>query len=342
MAGVALLRRRALVLPDGAARLALVRRWGVSVASLLSGLLALFVFRRGVPHVGWIAGYAVVLWGLAAGLRQARDRLLARGRAGVVRAGDYAVQTLCHGLLLFVLPGYVAATTLDGPTAPFLVLLAGAALLTTVDPWYRIVVAPRPWAGRAVFGLSLFAGGQVALVLVGLPPGAAVPLSAALAVVALVLVEAGLAARWGRLAALGVGGSLLAATLAWLATPWIPPVPLSLVRPTMARDVVGLEPVGALVRVSAAELAAGGGLVAFTPVAAPARLRQPVLHRWRHEGREVGRVLLTTPVQGGRRAGFRTYSRKRDFPADPTGRWTVDVLTAEGQLVGRVRFRVDP
>jgi len=26
----------------------------------------------------------------------------------------------------------------------------------------------------------------------------------------------------------------------------------------------------------------------------------------------------------------------------PTGRWAVDVLTASGQLIGRVRFRIDP
>ena len=55
----------------------------------------------------------------------------------------------------------------------------------------------------------------------------------------------------------------------------------------------------------------------------------------------VSTVSLPTPVQGGRLGGFRTYSRKSDFPADARGRWSVDVVTAAGQLVGRVRFRVD-
>ena len=53
-------------------------------------------------------------------------------------------------------------------------MLAAAALLTTVDPWYRAVVHPRPWLGLAFFGFSLFAGLNVALPLVGVPPAGAV------------------------------------------------------------------------------------------------------------------------------------------------------------------------
>ncbi len=49
-----------------------------------------------------------------------------------------------------------------------------------------------------------------------------------------------------------------------------------------------------------------------------------------------------SPVHGGRREGFRTFSRKTGFPADPVGRWTVDVVTGSDQLLGRLRFRVVP
>jgi hypothetical protein len=55
----------------------------------------------------------------------------------------------------------------------------------------------------------------------------------------------------------------------------------------------------------------------------------------------VSTVQLQTPVQGGRAGGFRTFSRKTDFPPNVYGRWTVDVVTASGQLIGRLRFRVD-
>ena len=60
---------------------------------------------------------------------------------------------------------------------------------------------------------------------------------------------------------------------------------------------------------------------------------------WRREGRIINVVRLT-PVEGGRREGYRTFSRKTAFPADSVGRWTVDVMTASGQLIGRLRFRV--
>ena len=36
--------------------------WGISLASLALGLCTLFVFRRGLPHVGWIVGYVLLLW----------------------------------------------------------------------------------------------------------------------------------------------------------------------------------------------------------------------------------------------------------------------------------------
>ena len=39
-----------------------LRRWGISFASLAGGILTLFVFRRGLPHVAWIIGYLLLLW----------------------------------------------------------------------------------------------------------------------------------------------------------------------------------------------------------------------------------------------------------------------------------------
>jgi len=327
--------RRARWLP------AFLRRWGISLGSLASGLVTLLVFRRGLPHVGWLVGYVVALWVLFAVLTQGRAALVRRGRRVVVRAGEYTIQTLYHGLLLFVLPGYFASTTFDGPTLPFFLVLVAVALLTTIDPWYQAVVDPRPWLGAALFAFALFAGLNVALPLVGLSPGTAVLASAALAGIA--LAPSWLRTRGGTAGGLGRAAVIaaVAALAAWIGRPAIPPAPLHLVGPVVARGVLDLTPVDPVRRLTVTELRAWGGLVAFTPVAAPAGLRQPIEHRWRHDGRVVSTVRLATPVEGGRSAGFRTYSRKADFPVAPAGRWTVDVLTASGQLIGRVRFRVD-
>ncbi len=335
-------RHQGLAAGDARAWRTFLRRWGISLASLASGLLTLFVFRRGVPRVAWLVGYVVVLWLLVAALAPVRARLLAAGRRRVVSAGEYTIQTLYHGLLLFVLPGYFASTTLDGPTAPFFLVLTLAALVTTVDPWYQAIVSPRPWLGRAFFAFALFAGLNVALPLVGVPPEGALLGSAGLAGLAVTPAYARPAGSWGTAVGLAVGSTASAVGLAWLVLPAIPPVPLQLVAPTMARDVIDRTPVDPVSGASQAVLAEGAGLVAYTPVAAPAGLRQPILHRWSHDGRPVTIVRLPTAIEGGRLGGFRTFSRKTDFGPDAAGRWTVDVLTASGQLIGRLRFTVEP
>ncbi|PYO52727.1 MAG: hypothetical protein DMD84_08605, partial [Candidatus Rokuibacteriota bacterium] len=95
--------------------LAFARTWGVSLASFVGGLLTLFVFRRGLPRVGLIVGYLLLLWLLVALLVQVRDTLAASERRThrlVLGATEYLVQTLYHGVLLFLLPAYWAATTL--------------------------------------------------------------------------------------------------------------------------------------------------------------------------------------------------------------------------------------
>jgi hypothetical protein len=336
-------RRSELAVTDWAAWRAFLTRWAVSVASLVGGLLTLFVFRRGVPHVGWIVGYVVVLWLLFTVLTQGRQRLLDRGRRLVLAAGEYTVQTLYHGLLLFVLPGYFASTTFDSVTAVFFLVLVGAALLTTIDPWYRALVHPYPWAGRALFAFAIFAGLNVALPLVGVPPAWAIRGSAALAGLVLMPAFRERAGTWRRAGARAGTAAAVAVAVVWLARPAIPPAPLQLAHPVLARAVVNLEPVDPVVGpVPAARLAEWGGLTAYTPVVAPAGLRQPIAHEWRHEGRLVTTTRLATPALGGRAAGFRTFSRKSDFGADVLGRWSVDVVTASGQLIGRLRFTVVP
>jgi uncharacterized protein DUF5924/DUF2914 family protein len=336
-------RQHTVAVTDWAAWRSFLTRWAVSLASLIAGLVALLVFRRGVPHVGWIVGYVVVLWLLFAVLTQTRQRLVAGGRRLVLVAGDYTIQTLYHGLLVFVLPGYFASATFDAATGAFFLVLAGAALLTTIDPWYRVLVHPYPWVGRGLFAFAIFAGLNVALPLVGVPPAWGLLGSAVLAGLSLTPAFVELAGSWVRAAGWGVVAAVAGAGLLWLGLAAVPPAPLQLVRPTLARGVDTLapvEPIGA--RVPAATLAAWGGLAAYTPVVAPAGLRQPIVHEWRHDGRVVSTVHLPTPVLGGRTEGFRTFSRKADFPPDPRGQWSVDVRTASGQLIGRLRFTVVP
>src|SRR2546427_9790179 len=87
--------------------LAWLSRWGVSFASLGGGLLTLLVFRRGLPNVGWIVGYLLLLWLLFAVFIEMRQALASseqKSRRLIVSAGGYTLQTPYHRPLPFVLP----------------------------------------------------------------------------------------------------------------------------------------------------------------------------------------------------------------------------------------------
>jgi hypothetical protein len=124
----------------------------------------------------------------------------------------------------------------------------------------------------------------------------------------------------------------------------VPPAPLFLARAVAARGVAELEPVEPVVGgvVPAATVLEWGELAAYTAVYAPAGVRQPIAHVWWRNGARLARVTLPTPVRGGRRQGFRTYSRYADLEPPVDGRYRVDVVTASGQLIGRLRFTVTP
>lgn len=320
--------------------------WPISIASLLLGFAVLFVFRRGLPHVGWIVGYLLLLWLVSVLVTALRGSSPVRPRRGVVvTVGDYTIQTLYHNLLLFVLPAYYAAATLDSPNAVFPALVAAGALVTAVDPVYRWLVHPRPWLNHALLGFSFFAALNVALPLIGVQTLVALEGSAVLAALALAPAfrRAG-ASTWLRAHGRALASAVVALALVWYARPLVPPAPLFLARAVLAQGVAELEPVEPVPGgvVSAATVLGWGEMTAFTAVYAPAGVRQPIAHVWWREGERLAHVILPTPIRGGRRPGFRTYSRYTDLKPPVAGRYRIDVVTASGQLIGRLRFLVTP
>lgn len=320
-----------------------LKRWGISVLSLGLGVATIFVFRRGLPHVGWIVGYLLLLWLLFAFITELRQPLERHGRRRIVGAADYAIQSLYHGLLLFVLPAYWASATLDSPNVLCLAGVAAGAFVTAVDPWYAAVVRPRRWLNRALLGFSIFTALNVALPLLGIRPILALEGAAALTAVAMMPVfrERG-ALTWRQAYARSIVLALVAVAAVWFGRVAVPPAPLFVTKATAARSVTLLEPVEPMDGpIPASTVAGWGGIAAYTAVYAPAGLRQPIEHVWWKDGRLVGSVPLS-PVRGGRKEGFRTYSRKTDLKPPYAGRYHVDVVTVSGQLIGRLRFTVIP
>ncbi len=319
-----------------------VQRWGVSFGSLVVGALTLFVFRRGIEYFPWFVGYLLLLWlaGVAfAGVRQARA---ARSPRMLWMVVDYTIQSLFHALLLFLLPIYYASTTLASKNVWFLILLVAGAILTAIDPWYRAIILRYRRLEVPLFGFGIFASLNVAFPLLRVRSNWALILSGIVSMLALTPVfRRGAAASWWRAFLRAAVLGAVVALLLWPVRAWIPPVPLQLTRATFARSVSGLEPEQPVSILSAEEVRSRGGIAAFTAVAAPAGLREPVYHVWQRNGTTVARIPLS-PISGGRPEGFRTYSRKTDLGPNPAGTWIVDVLTAHDQLIGRVRLTVTP
>jgi len=70
---------------------------------------------------------------------------------------------------------------------------------------------------------------------------------------------------------------------------------------------------------------------------------EPFRHVWRREGRVVANVAPRTTRLTGKQMVLRLRSTlpPEKIPAERTGSWTVDVETADGQLVGRAAFAVE-
>ena len=90
-----------------------------------------------------------------------------------------------------------------------------------------------------------------------------------------------------------------------------------------------------------------GPAYCFTVVFAPVDLTTTVYHRWQmrppgNEGAKRGYVTtdrIGFPIAGGRDDGYRVYTVKRQVTP---GDWRVDVEAADGRIIGRVSFRVEP
>jgi len=258
------------------------------------------------------------------------------------RGLDYTVQTLFHRLLVFLLPIYYGSTTLPSANVGSLLFRLAAAILTTIDPWYRAILTGYRRVETLLFGFGLLASLNVGFPLVGVQTTWALPLTGILSLVVLTpMLLRGPKRSWpSALLRAGLWG-VVAGLLLWLLRAYIPPAPMQWTRGTFARSVSLLEPQETVASLSVSEARAWGGLTAFTAIAAPAGLHEPVYHVWRKDGTIVAKVPLA--LMGVEHpGGFRTFSRKTGLGVNPAGSWTVDVLTSYGQLIGRIRLTVMP
>lgn len=252
---------------------------------------------------------------------------------------DFVTQSLQQELLFFSLPFIIGATQLDFGQLIFTATVIGAALIGTIDPIYNRFVAPRP-----LIKLIFHAYCSWLAALVVLPMAVHLPLERALPVALIfVIVWFTITLRRTLYALTSIRQRALWLLLCvgvpcaiWFGRDNIPAAGLSARDACITQSITDLVPGEPVSKLSVADLQQG--VIAFVAIRAPMGLSQALVFEWHHNG---STDKIGAEIHGGGLNGYRTWSRKRNFTDNPIGNWVVDVRTPQGQLLKRMRFKVE-
>jgi hypothetical protein len=324
--------------------------WLHSFWALALGVGVMLFARKGIAHAGkvlvaagvaWILVFVAVRFVVPPGSVPTDERLARRGLRVVT---SYLIKNLFQQMFFFQLPLYAASATwaLDSANWWLPVLLGLCAVLSTLDVVFDQYILPNRPAAALLYGICLFALLNLILPLLTtlshaqslLLAGLAAPPAAALLRFRVRTVLAPL----GLLVTLAIAGGVGAG--AWLLRSAIPPAPLALVYGAVGHGAPGAYEVlpGKITVVRAGQL---DELRCVTQLVDPSGAPDPLLHVWRHRGRIVATVA-PTDVASDEPASRVLRSMLPALPEDPLGSWSCTVQTDEGQLVGRVSWKVVP
>lgn len=313
----------------------------LALGTFAFGIGSFLLIQRHEWLARWIAALLLVGWLLmlfegTLGQRLAGSRW-ARVSPLVLRL---AMQQVHQETFFFCLPFFLATTSWHSSQAVFTVLVTLAGLCSMWDPLYFHRIAARPGRYLAFHALAMYTAAlTVGPLLLQLSTAQTLALASAVIAVFALPSLAQLVSRRGPAGWLLLGAAAAAFGIAtWLLRAHVPPATLWLreAAVTQQLDPATRTPGPALDRIHRADLAAG--LYAFGAIHAPRGLHERIDHRWRQNGVEIDRIALD--IAGGRESGYRAWSYKRSFPADPRGHWQVRVVTESGQRIGQIEFDV--
>lgn len=321
-------------------RFGILRRLATPAISLGGGMVTLFLFRRGIGFAPISLGIAVLAWG-AAILFSRRfyeaepdDTAAPDGRATrfIRWVSRSVVVGLYQNVLFFLLPVWFGSAEPLSVNIVFPALLAALALFACFDDIFAERVIAHPIRRTLTSALLLFSVSVPALSLLNaIPLRIGVGVCAAVAAGAAIL-SGGRPRGWKRRAAIGGAAALLCGGGFYFISPMLPPVPVQCVSEVAARGLQKRIPVGIAKRFPKGT----PKVFAHFAVAAPKQFKQTIQFQWYVNGEPRGKPIPSSIV-GGRKKGFRTWTyRSHPHP----GSYRVDLETGDGQLIGRVRFRV--
>jgi hypothetical protein len=324
--------------------------WLHSVYALGLGCSVVLFAQKGFDHARWLSVSLGAAWLLVVALFRLGAARAAHDTQAPAKAKlrffvmTYVLKNLYQGMLFFLLPFYWKSATFSSSNGVFVVLLAAFAVLSTVDLVFDRVLMRWVVVGALFHGLTLFA--CLNLVIPALFPDTRT--------LTMLLTAAGLAGlgfwtihlrtsllRDPRYVALLVASLGLGLFGTYEVRRAIPPVPMY-----MSSGAVGpsLLPDGRLaMEVTSLHAAVLREVIAVTDIVVPGGKGDLLVHVWRHDGVELHRAGEETSRVEGPSGAVRLRSAlfAENLPEDLAGPWTVDVETDDGQLVGRVAFRVE-
>ena len=315
------------------------------------GVFVVLFAQKGFAHARWLMASLGAVWLLlvlffrffGSGTHQQRFATAdskARFRFLVM---TYVMKNLYQGMLFFLLPFYWKSATLDAPNIGFVALLAVCAIVSTLDLVFDNILMRSKIVASVFYSVTLFS--CMNLVLPACVPQLrtiySLMIAAAVTGVAFFLIHLPLSALRNKLYVLAMAAGVAAAVAgAWLARSLIPPVPMHLASGAVGHQT--LEDGRLAMEVRSLHGSVIKELLAITDVVVPGGKGDRLQHVWRQNGRRVH----TYPEASSRVEGpegtvrLRSGLRGQELPEKLAGDWSVDVQTEDGQLVGRVKFRV--
>ena len=320
-----------------------------SAYALTFGAFVVMYASKGYDNARWM----VVLLGLGWVVLIAFFRVFGTGAGQKAKITDtksklrfyvmtLALKNLYQSMLFFLVPFYYKTATFDEPNRFFFYALVVLAILSTVDVVFDQFLMRWKVPASAVYFFILFA--CLNLVLPALLPDTRtlIVLMSAAAIAALVFFTMHVpVSKLLRPAYVLALMAFVAAAVfgAYFGRHAIPPVPMYI-----ATGAVGptLMPDGRLsMQVSTLHESLLLEMHALTDVVIPGGRGNTLYHVWRHDGVAVqqGPVTPTGEPPAGT-VRLRSTLRSFNIPSDRAGRWSIDVVTEDDQLVGRVPFEV--
>jgi len=322
--------------------------WLHSLYALGLGVFVIMFAAKGFAHARWLTISLATAWIvviLVFRLFGSGHERAIEGRGAKLRfyVMTYVLKNLYQGMLFFLLPFYWRSATLDTPNQWFVVVLGLCAVLATLDVVFDQVLMRWKVAASLFYVITLFA--CLNLVIPALLPQSRslVTMTAAAVISALGFWMMHVPLRTlvrpvvVTLLVVWTTGALLGA---YYGREGVPPVSMYVSYGAVGPDLL---PDGRLaVEASKLHRSLIHDLYAVTDVVVPGGKGDRLVHVWSHEGREVDRVQEVDPTAHGPVGTIRLRSHldADTVPAQPAGDWTVDVVTQDGQLVGRTAFEI--